>query len=238
LKKIAFLFLLLIPFFSDSQTTTIYFLPGQGADRHLFDSLSIDGEYTKKVIEYGTPKKNTTMKAFAQEIACQIDTTEAFILVGVSLGGMICVELNELVHPKKTILISSAKNVTELPFRYRFQQKIPIYKIVPGIMMLGFAKILQPIVEPDSKKCKKTFQNMLSKKTGSYMKNTVSMIINWERTTNSTELVHIHGTKDHTIPMRNIVEPVIQVENGSHMMTLTNALVISDLLNLELQKIN
>jgi hypothetical protein len=70
------------------------------------------------------------------------------------------------------------------------------------------------------------------------MKNTVSMIINWDRTTNSKEIVHIHGTKDHTIPIRNIAEPFIQVENGSHMMTLTNALVISDLLNLELQKIN
>ncbi|MFM2040114.1 MAG: hypothetical protein RLZZ493_703 [Bacteroidota bacterium] len=238
MKKSLIILLLLFPFITECQTTTIYFFPGQGADRHLFDSLSLIGNYTKKVIEYGTPKKNTTIQAFAMEILPQIDTTEAFILVGVSLGGMICVELDELVHSKKTIIISSAKNVNELPFRYRFQQKIPVYKLVPGKLMLGFAKVLQPIVEPDSKKCKKTFQNMLSKKTGPYMKNTVSMIINWDRTTNSNEIVHIHGTKDHTIPIRNIAEPFIQVENGSHMMTLTNGHVISNLLTSELQKIN
>jgi hypothetical protein len=43
-------------------------------------------------------------------------------------------------------------------------------------------------------------------------------------------LIHIHGTKDHTIPIKNIKADVV-IADGSHMMTLTQAQLISEKIN-------
>jgi pimeloyl-ACP methyl ester carboxylesterase len=211
--------------------TTIYCFPGQGADRRIFDFLTIDSKYNINIIEYGTPEKHMTLNSFAKQLLKQIDTTEEFILIGVSLGGMICAELNEISNPSKTIIISSAKNRNELPNRYKFQKIIPIYKLVPGRILLAGAKILQPIVEPDSNKNKKTFKSMLSSKNATYMKRTVALIINWDREVNTKPIYHIHGTNDHTLPIKKIKSLTYIVDKGSHMMTLTRAKDISDILN-------
>lgn len=209
----------------------IYFFPGQGSDRHIFDSLKIDTNYRTIIVEYGSPSKHQGMNAFAKQLSRQIDTTQEFILVGVSLGGMICVELNEILNPHKTIIISSVKNRNELPFRYKFQKTIPIYRLLPGSILLTGAKILQPIVEPDRNKNKKTFKSMLRKKKPSYIKRTIDLIIKWDRTENTKPIYHIHGNKDHTLPIKKLKSVTNIVENGSHMMTLTRANDISAILN-------
>jgi pimeloyl-ACP methyl ester carboxylesterase len=214
----------------------VYCFPGQGSDGRIFDSLVFDPSLRKIIIEYGTPEKDMTMKSFAKKLSVQIDTTKTFILLGVSLGGMICAELSEITNPVKTIIISSAKNRNELPFRYSFQKKLPLYKIFSGRMLLAGAKILQPMVEPDRKKNKATFKQMLGNKNELYMKRTIELLINWDRASNSKKIYHIQGRNDHTLPLRNIQSPDYVIQNGSHMMTLTRAREISDILNSILRK--
>lgn len=237
-NKIAIIFILILySINSFSQNLkTIYFVPGQGSDKRIFDSLQIKKNYKLVYLEYGTPEKKQTLNSFAKQLSRQIDTTESFVLIGVSLGGMICSEINEFLNPEKVIIISSAKNRKELPFRYRFQKYIPIYKIFPASVIFLGAKILQPIVEPDRNKNKQTFKSMLNSKNPKYIKRTVGLIINWNRTENSKDIVHIHGTKDHTIPIRNVSNPNYIIKNGSHLMTLTRASEISKIINLELTK--
>ena len=209
----------------------IYCFPGQGSDRRIFDSLTIDTSFTIKIIEYETPGKNMSMKMFAKQLAEQIDTTQEFLLLGVSLGGMICTEIAELLMPEKIILISSVKNRNELPYRYQFQKKFPLYKLFPGSFLVAGAKTLQPIVEPDRKKNKNTFKLMLAEKKPLYMKRTIHMLVNWDRATNSKKIYHIHGNNDHTLPLKKIKSPDYIIDNGSHMMTLTRAREISEIIN-------
>ena len=214
---------------------TIYLFPGQGADKRIFGSLQFDPSWRIKHIEYKTPAKGMSLAAFSKEIAGEIDTCEKFILIGVSLGGIICAELAEILNPEKVIIISSAKNSKELPFRYRFQKIIPLYKLLPPVVFLAGAKFLQPIVEPDRNKHKATFKSMLDKKVPLYMKRTIDMIINWERTSNIKKIIHVHGDNDHTLPINKIKVDYI-VKNGSHMMTLTRAREINVILKSIIQE--
>lgn len=214
---------------------TIYCFPGQVSDRRIFDSLTIDPSFNIKIIEYGTPEKNMSLKSFAKQLSGQIDTTQKFILLGVSLGGMICAELSEILKPDKTIIISSAKNRNELPLRYKFQKAIPIYKLFPGSFLLAGAKMLRPIVEPDRNKNKKTFKQMLASKNAQYMKRTIKIIINWDRETNTNKIYHIHGNNDHLLPVKKIKSIDYIIDKGSHMMTLTRTKNISDVLNIILK---
>ena len=213
------------------QKTVIYCFPGQGSDARIFGSIHVDTTLFELVfVEYGTPEKWMNMKEFAYSLKNEIDTLNRYILLGVSLGGMICAELSESLNPWKTILISSAKNKNELPFHYRFQKTIPLYKMFPKGFLLTGAKIMQPIVEPDRKKNKDIFKDMLNKKNAAYMKRTIHLIINWERETNTKKIYHIQGNNDHTLPVRHIKNPDFIVENGSHMMTLTRGTEISNIL--------
>jgi hypothetical protein len=147
---------------------------------------------------------------------------------------MICVELNEILTAQKVIIISSAKNRSELPFRYKFQRVIPIYKILPARSLLFGAKFLQPIVEPDRDRNKETFKSMLSAKNPVYIKRTIEMIIKWDRKKNTKKMIHIHGDNDHTLPIRRVNCDYI-VNGGSHMMTLTRFDVITGILKKELE---
>ncbi|WP_320004605.1 hypothetical protein [Shiella aurantiaca] len=146
---------------------------------------------------------------------------------------MLCAELSEVLNPEKVIIISSAKNRQELPFCYTFQRIIPLYKLMPPRLLLGGAKMLQPLVEPDRNKNKATFQQMLGAKDPLYMKRSIGMIIRWERTLNSQKIIHIHGDNDHTLPIRRVRSDHV-VPNGSHMITLTRFEEVKQILLKEL----
>ncbi len=183
--------------------TMIYLFPGQGSDARLFKHLRIPPGF---------------------------DTTTPFVLMGVSLGGMICTELADTLTLERVIIVSSAKRSAELPGRYTFQQKIPINRIIPKRLIKGGGRILQGLVEPDRKHDKETFKEMLKAKDPLYLKRTADMIINWNRTEYPDQVVHIHGDKDHTIPIKNVQYNYL-VEHGSHMMMVTRAKEINPIIS-------
>ena len=98
---------------------------------------------------------------------------------------------------------------------------LPLNKLFGGNFLNKAAPLAQIVVEPDSKTERTTCKSMLENKNKTFMKRSVNMIIHWNRLNNDTEIIHIHGDTDHTIPLRNIKNPDYIVKNGSHMMTLT-----------------
>ena len=91
------------------------------------------------------------------------------------------------------------------------------------------AKFMQPLVEPDRNVEEETFKKMLNDKDTKFMKRSVSMIINWKRDSYDEKIIHIHGDKDRTLPIRNVKYDYL-IEEGSHMMTLTRGWELSNLI--------
>ena len=208
----------------------IYLIPGQGSDYRVFKNLELDSTYVFEHISYTIPGQNMTLPEYARELSAQVDTTRPYVLIGVSLGGMIATEMSEFMCPEKTILISSAKCWHELPKRYQFQRNIPIYKIVSGKTAKLGAQFLQPIVEPDRNKEKALCKSMLKNKNPVFLKRSIKMILEWERTDYPDDIIHIHGNDDNTIPIRNVNYDYL-VNEGSHMMVLTRGAEISKIIN-------
>jgi pimeloyl-ACP methyl ester carboxylesterase len=204
----------------------IYLFPGQGSDEAIFKGLSFDSQYNLVYMELPTPDKGETLHSYAHRFIPLIDTTTQFSLIGVSLGGMICSELTEVLSPSQTILISSAKCAKELPKRYLLQKRYQLNKTIPSNWYSKGALFLQPIVEPDRNQHKETFKRMLGSKNGVYLKRTADMIINWDKESYASNIYHIHGDQDHTIPLRH-VNPQVIINDGSHMMVLTRAHEVS-----------
>ena len=235
MKTIIFIFftiiiLLGVKLQAQNNKPVIYLISGQGADERLFKNLKINNSFEVENIEYFTPEKGWDMKDFAQALSSKIDTNRTFYIIGVSLGGMLATEMGDFLNPEKIIIVSSAKSFNEFPGRYRFQKKIPIYKIVPaGVVKFG-AQVLQPIVEPDRKYDSETFAAMLKDKSKKFLKRTSTMILEWDRVNYRKDIIHIHGNNDHTIPIKNVDYDYL-IEDGSHMMILTRGDEMSELIN-------
>ena len=213
---------------------TLYLFPGQGSDSAIYSKMTFPDSFDVKFMSLPLPDENETLEAYALRFVQLIDTSKDFSLIGVSLGGMICSELADTLNPKNVILISSAKCALELPKRYRFQQKVKLNKSIPAKWYKSGALFLQPLVEPDRNNEKETFVQMLSSKDSMYLKRTADMIINWRRLEYDSSIYHIHGDKDHTIPLRNVKANTI-VDKGSHMMALTRSKEIEKLIVNQLQ---
>ena len=214
---------------NNDSTKVVYCIPGQGADHRLFNNFDLGGNFELRFIKYEIPERGEKMEDYARRLSTQIDTSQKFILIGTSLGGMLATEMTDFLNPEKTIIISSAKCRKELPHRYRFQRAIPLYRIVPKGMMKFGAKMMQPIVEPDRNKEKETFKSMLNDKDKRFMKRSVHMIINWKRDSYDDDIIHIHGNNDHTLPIKNVKYDYL-IEDGSHMITLTRGKELSELI--------
>lgn len=215
--------------FAQPEKLDVYLIPGQGSDYRLFDSLNLGDAYNTIYVHHCLPDEDMQMQDYAKELFYQIDTSRPYVLIGVSLGGMLAVEMNAFHKPYKTIIISSAKSRNELPARYRFQEHVPIYEVVSGDLSKKGALFLQPIVEPDRDNQKETFVSMLEDKDPDFLKRTIAMILEWQREESPEHIIHIHGNKDRTIPIKN-VEYDYLIEEGSHMMVLTRSAEISKLL--------
>ncbi|RLD78041.1 MAG: alpha/beta hydrolase [Bacteroidetes bacterium] len=142
---------------------------------------------------------------------------------------MVATEINEILKPKKVIIVSSAKCRNELPFQYKFQKAIPIYRIIPKWLIKKSTFIVQPLFEPDRKKEKETCIAMLKDKDPVFLKRTIEMIVNWNRVDYDPDIIHIHGDNDHTIPIKNIKYNYL-IDGGSHMMILTRTREIENIL--------
>lgn len=200
---------------------TIYLFPGQGADHRLFSKFAFGDDYKVVHVKYPEPQAGSTIKSFAVEIAPQIDQGERFVLIGTSLGGMICCELAAMMKPEKVIIISSARCKNELRRFYTVSSRLRINKLLPGKLIRWGALFLQPLVEPDGLKDRDVFDDMLKRKTEQYFEHTVDMIVNWDREESDESIIHIHGTGDRTLPFKRIKRADHVVPGGSHLMTLT-----------------
>ncbi|GAB5538865.1 MAG: hypothetical protein Salg2KO_09680 [Salibacteraceae bacterium] len=210
---------------------TIYLLSGQGSDERIFQELQWDStRYSVEYVPFLVPERGESMHHYAGRMARTIATDRPFSLVGVSLGGMVCSELCDSLSPVHTVIISSAKERSELPHRYRFQRFIPIYAILPRSAVKMGAQIAQPLVEPDRKSHKAVFKSMLKDKDKTFMKRSIRMIVNWQKTGYAASIVHIHGDNDHTLPIKRL-KPNYVIDSGSHMMTLTRSAEIQLVLN-------
>ena len=209
-----------------SQPLTVYLLPGHGADERIFSRLDLV-DYPTQVLSYPIPEKDESFSAYAQRIATQIDTSNAFALVGMSFGGMVAVEISKFLNPDQVILVSSAKCAEELPPLYKSFRNLPIHKVLSGGFFKWWGLRLQPLMEPIPKEEQQFFQQMLKAKDPLYVKRTLGYIINWEEENCGKELVHIHGEKDRTLPYRH-VSPTVSLPNAGHMMVYTHAEEVSN----------
>jgi len=69
---------------------------------------------------------------YAKRLSTVIDESEPFVLIGLSFGGIVAVEMHHFLQPDKTIIISSAATKSQLPKLIRAIRFMPLYELLPS----------------------------------------------------------------------------------------------------------
>lgn len=215
----------------------IFCIPGFGADDKIFSNLEIrDSELI--FINWLVPEKNESLTSYVSRMAAHIDEENA-IIIGVSFGGMIALEIAKTKSVKQIFLISSVKNRSELPLHYKMigrmqlNKLFPVKKIHTNEKYYAVAnKRLGAVTDEE-----KAFANTYRKNANLiYINWSCNQILNWNNKVFPKNIIHIHGDADQIFPIKNIRANHI-IKGGTHMTVLNRAPEVSKIINQHLEKI-
>lgn len=203
----------------------IYILSGLGADQRVFRKLdfsNLEPIYLKWI----SPEKDETIEDYATRLITQIEDKKP-IIIGLSFGGMVAMEISKQIETEKTILLSSAKTKFEIPWYFRIVGALNIHKVFP---VKSFKKIkfitnwLFGITTHEEKILLKT---IIEETDHQYLLWSIDKIVKWKNTFIPKNIIHIHGTEDRVLPIR-FVKCDYAINGGGHFMTLNMPDVVSE----------
>ncbi|WP_258542104.1 alpha/beta fold hydrolase [Parvicella tangerina] len=206
----------------------IYGISGLGADKRVFERLSLEQNLIP--IDWIDPEPNESIESYSNRLKEVIDTSEPFILIGVSFGGLIATEISKILNPELTILISSAETKNELRSIYRGFGKTNLIKLIPNKlfdMPRGFATFMFGTNE------KKLLSDILDDTDLKFTKWAINELTNWKNETKLEKVVKINGSKDKLIPPS---QSDYLIDGGEHFMVVDKADEISTIINNEIKK--
>lgn len=206
----------------------IYCISGLGADERVFQKLKFKG-YQPIHIRWLEPKTEESIKDYTERLTHQIKA-EKPILIGLSFGGIIAVEMSKQIAIEKIILISSTKNRQEIPFYFKMFRWLPIYLLLPAKFMLWIAKFIASwffsLKTIDERKLLKA---ILFDTNARFVKWAIHQIVTWNNELIPENTYHIHGESDRVFPYQFVHED-FNIKHGGHLMIMSQAEYISNLI--------
>ena len=213
---------------ADAKLKPIYFISGLGADRRIFQWLRAD-DYEPVHIEWIPPKKGESIESYAERLSDQIED-ENPIVVGLSFGGMIAVEIGKQIPTEKVILLSSVKDRLEIPFYFKLFRMVPLHRVVPfKSLLFAFYWLAYWLFAPEGSDQRKLLKTILIETDPHFLKWALHRVVVWQNQQIPENLVHVHGKRDRIFPYR-YVNPDYVVENSGHLMVMNRAEEVSNLL--------
>lgn len=205
----------------------IYIFSGLGVDKRVFDKIDF-GTLNIKFMDWIEPLENENLESYALRISETI-TDKNPILIGLSFGGMLAVEISKIKEVKNIILIASAKNKFELPLIFRLAGKLKFNKLVPNSILKKQNFITNWLFGINSDSEKKLLKNILQDTDLKFLKWAINEIVNWKNEISPQKCFHIHGNKDRIIPIKNVKTDFV-IKNGGHFITVNKAKEIESII--------
>ena len=211
----------------------IYCISGLGADDKVFSKFNF-GEDKVHYIHWEIPEKNEPISNYARKLSCQIHH-ETPVLIGLSFGGMICIEIAKIIPVKMVILISSIKSVHELPYWMKLCGKLNLDKLFP---MRSF-RLIEPLENYNlglETQSERDMVNHYRRNVNSiYSDWAINNILNWKNEWKPDHLFHIHGDRDRIFPIKKIKADHI-IPTGGHFMIMNRAVLVNEIVSSILSK--
>ena len=203
----------------------IYGISGLGADRRVFNYLSLNYDFIP--LDWIAPLKKESISEYSIRLSKCIDQTDEYIILGVSFGGLVATEISKVLSPSMTILISSAETKSELPILFRLLGRTGLLKILPTKIFNPPKKLAHYLF---GTKRKKLLNDILNDTDLKFTKWAVNQLVIWDNNQTLKRVLKINGTDDKLIPpKRNRAMELIN--KGEHFMIVDRAKEISIIIN-------
>lgn len=201
----------------------LYLIPGLGADRRVFKFLDLSG-YSCHHISWIDPLPDESIEHYAGRLVTQIKSTNP-ILVGVSFGGMIAVEISKQMPTEKVILISSARTGREIPGYLKFFGKLSIHKVLPAPWLKKANHVLYYFFGIKTTEEKKLLSEIIRDTDQKFMKWPIDKIVRWKNNIIPSNTILIHGSADRLFPAS---KADVIIPDGGHFMIVNKAKEVSE----------
>jgi pimeloyl-ACP methyl ester carboxylesterase len=216
-------------------TKELYIFSGLGADERVFQLMNFY-EFSPTFIKWIPPTKDESIDSYACRILSQVKSPHP-ILIGLSFGGIMAIEVAKLIETEKVIIIASAKVKSEIPFYFRLIGKSGIHKLVPASFLKKYNFITSWFFGAKQASERILLKQILKDTDSFFLKWALDKVINWENKYELTNVFHVHGTHDRILPIK-FVKSNSNIKNGGHFMTLSHAQEISEILNKALKGVD
>ncbi len=203
----------------------LFLLSGLGTDKRIFDFLDLTGYNVHHVI-WIKPGVKQSLADYAKMLLPQI-TKQKPILVGVSFGGIIALEIAKLIDVEKIILISSAKTSAAIPTYFKVMARLKLQRLMPPSAIKKPNEILFWLFGIDSEEHRNLLTSIMEDTDEIFFSWAIETITRWQHDAVVDRVIQIHGTKDRILSFQTAD---FIVKGGGHFMVVSRAKEISDII--------
>ena len=205
----------------------IYCISGLGADEKIFANLHIKG-YELRYIPWIRPHKKESIEGYAKRMSEYIKEDSA-VLLGVSFGGMMGIEIAKQIPLQKLIIVSSIKSGRELPRWMKAAGTLKLDKLLPTRIHKYTETIGNSRLGVSNKEEKEMVRAYRRNADLVFVDWAITQILNWKNDWQPDNIFHIHGDRDKIFPVKKI-NPTCIIKDGTHMLIYNRAGEISELI--------
>ena len=200
----------------------VFLITGFALDRRAFDLMDLPAE-TYHTLDLIPVRKCETLRDYALRMAGEIGLAPGDIIGGVSLGGMIALEMAKAVDVRGVLLIASTTHPRNI--RKRFKIWSPLAAHVPDFLIRRIFTLIpailawQRMLEPPSQAL---LADIMGKFPTSLLKAFPSMIMGWPGARPPTRFRHLHSDGDWLIRPEGDPATLTIVPGKNHLITVSH----------------
>jgi pimeloyl-ACP methyl ester carboxylesterase len=210
----------------------IHCISGLGTDEKIFSNLSIPG-YQLRFLSWITPEKNEPIAAYAKRMTRQLAENDPVIL-GVSFGGIMAIEMAKHVSIDRLFLVSTVKSSQEIPNWMKWTARLHIHHFVPAQLYKRAGRIGNWRLGVTNQEERALVNAYRRSSDPVYVKWAINEILRWKNNWIPANTMHIHGDSDKIFPLKRIRNSVV-LKNASHFMIYNRAKEISEYIDKAMQ---
>jgi pimeloyl-ACP methyl ester carboxylesterase len=209
---------------------TVYCISGLGADHRIFTRLDVRG-IDFAPLAWLTPVKDERIGTYAARMREKIREDRP-VLLGVSFGGMMAIEIAKDIPAATVILVSSIRGRSQLPLGMKLGSLLHIDRLSPagtikrGAILNRFENYMLGVESEEEAALCLEYRRHIDR---GYLNWAIRTILHWQNEWRPPDFYHIHGARDRIFPLR-MAEPTHVIGDGGHLMIYNRAEEISRLL--------
>jgi pimeloyl-ACP methyl ester carboxylesterase len=206
-----------------------YLIPGLGADERVFRNLQPLLQGPSQVLQWLLPEPSETLLHYAARMAETIPAEQPCLLVGVSFGGVVALEICRIRLRARAVLVSSVPDASCLPPLLRLIRGSGAYRLFPPQWLKLFPRAGQWYFGVKNGEEYQLFRQILQDMEPRYTRWAIHCLLHWD-STNVGHSTQILGTHDRVFPPGPTPVDYL-IPGGGHFMVVSHAPQIAEILN-------